>query len=239
MSESVNEAYSNIAKQIITGKQTSCCDDSCCGDDQQVMELKDLPRSIPSLGSDKDLIGFAKPQKGETVVDLGSGPGRDVLNFAREVGSTGYVIGIDFSDDMIELAKKHASEAEITNVEFRKGSIEHMPVDSESIDLIISNCVINLADNKENVFISSYKILKDGGRIVFSDLVVKDIISEKLTNDIDAVCGCFAGTTKQSYIHMLKKAGFKDVKAYNEYEFTKEFNGSDIEYTSTIFQAIK
>lgn len=245
-SGSVHEVYSNVAKEILEGKQASCCEptttteeSACCGDDQGVIELQNLTDKVPTLGSDKDLMGFAKPQKGETVVDLGSGPGRDALNFAREVSSTGYVIGIDFSDDMLTLANKHAKEAEITNVEFRKGSIEDIPVDSDTVDLIISNCVVNLAENRDNVFASSYKILKKGGRIVFSDLVVKESPPDDLANNVDAVCGCFAGTTKQNYIQMLKNAGFKDVKAIDEYEFTKNFGGSDIEYTSSVFQGVK
>ncbi|MCE7736719.1 MAG: methyltransferase domain-containing protein [Candidatus Heimdallarchaeota archaeon] len=248
LSGSVNETYSNIAKELLAGNKSACCEgeqvrttteSSCCGDDEGVIELKDLSQNIPTLGSDKDLMGFAKPQEGETVVDLGSGPGRDALNFAREVGETGHVIGIDFSDDMLKLANKNASESEIPNVEFRKGSIEDIPVDAETADLIISNCVVNLADNRENVFASSYKILKEGGRIVFSDLVVKDTPSEELTSNVDAVCGCYAGTTKQNYIQMLKAAGFKDVKAIDEYEFTKNFGGSEIEYSSSIFQGVK
>lgn len=245
-SGSVHEVYSSVAREILEGKQASCCepttttqDASCCGDDQGVIGLQELTEKIPTLGSDKDLMGFAKPQVGETVVDLGSGPGRDALNFARELGPTGRVIGIDFSDDMLNLANKHAKEAQITNAEFRKGSIEDIPVDPETVDLIISNCVVNLAENRENVFASSYKILKAGGRIVFSDLVVKDNPSEDLSNNVDAVCGCYAGTTKQNYIQMLGAAGFKDVKVNDEYEFTKNFGGSDIEYTSSIFQGVK
>lgn len=234
LSGSVNETYSNIAKELLAGNKAGCCDG---GND--VIELQDLSKEIPTLGSDKDLMGFAKPQEGETIVDLGSGPGRDALNFAREVGENGQVIGIDFSDSMLELANKNAVEAEITNVEFRKGSIEDIPVDPSTVDLIISNCVVNLADNRENVFASAYKILKEGGRIVFSDLVVKDKPSEELTSNVDAVCGCYAGTTKQNYLQMLKAAGFKDVKAIDEYEFTKNFGGSEIEYSSSIFQGVK
>lgn len=234
LSGSVNETYSNIAKELLAGNKAGCCDG---GND--VIELQDLSKEIPTLGSDKDLMGFAKPQEGETIVDLGSGPGRDALNFAREVGENGQVIGIDFSDSMLELANKNAVEAEITNVEFRKGRIEDIPVDPSTVDLIISNCVVNLADNRENVFASAYKILKEGGRIVFSDLVVKDKPSEELTSNVDAVCGCYAGTTKQNYLQMLKAAGFKDVKAIDEYEFTKNFGGSEIEYSSSIFQGVK
>lgn len=233
-SGSVNETYSNIAKELLAGNKSGCCES-----DNDSIELQDLTNNITTLGSDKDLMGFARPQEGETVVDLGSGPGRDALNFAREVGPTGNVIGIDFSDDMLKLANKNATEAKIKNVEFRKGSIEDIPVDPETVDLIISNCVVNLAENRENVFASAYKILNEGGRIVFSDLVAKDTPSEELTSNVDAVCGCYAGTTKQNYIQMLKAAGFKDVKAIDEYEFTKNFGGSEIEYTSSIFQGVK
>ncbi|OLS22358.1 MAG: Ubiquinone/menaquinone biosynthesis C-methyltransferase UbiE [Candidatus Heimdallarchaeota archaeon LC_2] len=248
LSETVNENYSNIARQLLDGTKASCCEDpkivenqnSCCEDDQGVIELENrINQKIPSLGSDKDLIGFAKPAEGEMVVDLGSGPGNDAFKFAREIGSTGKIIGIDFSDDMLKLARRNMIKEGITNAEFRKGSIEDIPVNANTVDLIISNCVINLAENREKVFNSAYKILKEGGRIVFSDLVVKDTPSKELANNIDAVCGCYAGTTKSNYLTMLKKAGFKDIKATDEYEFTKNFGGSDIEYSSTIFQGVK
>ncbi|MHA2097766.1 MAG: methyltransferase domain-containing protein [Candidatus Kariarchaeaceae archaeon] len=246
MDGSVNQAYSKIAKELLQGNQASCCEgdqvsnsqSACCAEEAEFTELRDFTKNIPSLGSDKDLMGFAKPIEGETVVDLGSGPGKDAINFAREVAPLGKVIGIDFSDDMIKLAKKHSVETGVLNVEFRKGSIEDIPVDENTADLIISNCVINLAENRENVFASAYKVLKKGGRIVFSDLVVKD---EGLVDksDTSQVCGCFAGTTKENYLKMLIEAGFKDVKAYDEYEFTKNFGASDVEYSSSIFQGVK
>ncbi len=228
----VRERYCKIAKQ-----NTSCCStskSSCCGN----ISAKDISKKIGY--SDKELntvpkdsnlglgcgnpIALASLKKGETVLDLGSGAGFDCFLAANKVGKTGKVIGIDMTAEMLEKARVNAKNSKYRNVEFRLGEIEHLPVADNSVDVIISNCVINLAPDKERVFKEAYRVLKPGGRLMISDIVLLKKLPAFVKNSVEAYVGCVAGATmKDKYIQMIKKSGFKDVKILNETLYPIDF----------------
>lgn len=177
-------------------------------------DIASLPDSVTgiSLGcGDPTAIANLKP--GEVVLDLGSGGGIDCFIAAKKVGPTGYVIGVDMTDSMLELANQNKAKMGLTNVEFRKGEIEDLPVDSNSIDVIISNCVINLSPDKEAVFREAFRVLKPGGRFTVSDMVTEGQFPEQLRANVNAWAGCITGAIDQSdYLAMLRQAGFTDVE---------------------------
>ncbi|VAW63871.1 Arsenite methyltransferase [hydrothermal vent metagenome] len=222
----VRDAYSKVAEADNEG---DCCGvaSSCCGvsDDDKINQListrlgyseADL-QNVPE-GADMGL-GCGNPkaiaalQPGETVVDLGSGGGFDAFLAANEVGNTGQVIGIDMTPEMISKARTNASKAGYTNVEFRLGEIEHLPVADNSVDTIMSNCVINLSPSKQQVFHDAYRILKPGGRLAISDVVSSTELPDEIKNDTQLYSACVSGA---SSIHDLKQlmqtAGFKNIK---------------------------
>jgi SAM-dependent methyltransferase len=152
-------------------------------------------------------------KEGEVVLDLGSGGGVDVFIAAKQVGPKGKAIGVDMTDEMLEISRKSASEMGFENVEFRKGDIEDLPVEDESVDVIISNCVINLAPDKDKVFREAYRVLKPGGRITVSDIVTNGPLPENIKNNIDMWASCISGAIeKDIYLEKLRNAGFHDVK---------------------------
>lgn len=156
-------------------------------------------------------------KEGDTVLDLGSGAGFDCFLAANKVGKIGKVIGVDMTPEMVEKAKQNAVKGNYKNVEFRLGDIENLPVTSNSIDLIISNCVINLAPNKEKVFKEAYRVLKPGGRVMVSDMVLLRALPKTIIHSVDAYIGCLAGTVmKGDYIATIKQAGFKSVRILSE-----------------------
>ncbi|MHA2403136.1 MAG: methyltransferase domain-containing protein [Candidatus Kariarchaeaceae archaeon] len=265
--DSVNKSYSGFAQKYVEKKEKgnaqslSCCEPAeetvttadACYEPAEVTEQSPLvelvqPNTIPTLGCDQGVKGglltIAKPQEGETVVDLGSGPGRDSINAAKLVGGTGRVIGIDFSDDMLTLARDHAFEQKIHNVDYRKGNLLELPVDDNTVDLIISNCVINLVPDKVQVFREAHRILKPGGRIVESDMV--GLISKEeeaeLMNLIDETqyCGCVGGAvSEESYVQQMKEAGFTTVEVQRLSEYKMKIAGKEIPYASSAFIAYK
>ena len=158
-------------------------------------------------------IAIASLEKGETVLDLGSGGGFDCFLARRQVGETGYVIGVDMTPDMITLARSNAQKSGYTNVEFRLGEIENLPIADESIDIIISNCVVNLSLEKEKVFKEAYRVLKPGGRLAISDVVATAELPEHIREDLSMMTGCIAGAEYVEDIKsMLQNAGFNDIK---------------------------
>ena len=232
--EKVKERYGTIA---LTGNSDcSCCttgelkdnNDSCCSPSQSATvigydneELQSIPKeSILGVGCGAPLH-FADVQEGETVVDLGSGAGIDVFLSANKVGDSGRVIGIDMTDEMLEKARKNAKENGYTNVEFKKGDIEkRIPVDDNSVDLVISNCVINLTTDKVSTYKEIYRILKqDNGRMVISDLVTdKEVQTDSI--DSEKWCNCIDGTlTKEHYIESIKKAGFTNIEVLDDKQY--------------------
>ncbi len=205
---------------------------SCCGGNEGV-ELKSMRlgytekeiKAAPDganlgLGCGNPLV-FSDLKEGESVLDLGSGAGFDCFLAANRVGKRGRVIGVDMTPEMIARARENASLGNYPNVEFRLGEIENLPVEDNSIDLVISNCVINLTPEKDRVFREAYRVLKPGGRAMISDVVVKRELPEFLRNSIRAYVECISGAIlKEDYVNGLRRAGFREIRILNEAVFT-------------------
>lgn len=224
--EFVKGRYSKIAT-----KEESYC--SCCSGVDLTLEqakaagytLEDI-KSIPEeavfgLGCGNP-TALAELKKGEIVLDLGSGGGIDVFLAANRVGKTGKVIGVDMTEEMVENALKNAEEGKYENVEFKLGEIENLPIENDSIDVIISNCVINLTPDKLIAYKEAFRVLKPNGRVLVSDLVIENSIPEDIKSSFDAWSDCIAGAMeKQAYLNTIKKAGFKDVQIVEQHYFTE------------------
>jgi arsenite methyltransferase len=246
--EKIKERYGKIA---LSGNSDSCCMPECCSSDSSPMQssvaigyddkiLETIPQSsILGLGCGAPL-NFAKLEEGETVVDLGSGAGIDAFLASKQVKYSGKVIGIDFTDDMLEKASKAARENGFSNVEFRKGDIENkIPIGDNLANVAISNCVINLTTNKVKAFKEVYRILKKGGkgRMVISDLVTSKEVHGQSIN-AENWCSCIDGAlTKENYINSIKKAGFQDVKVLNEQLYMDD-DKSGRKITSVVIGAV-
>ncbi|MBU2592533.1 arsenite methyltransferase [Patescibacteria group bacterium] len=162
-------------------------------------------------------VAIASLKEGEIVLDLGSGAGFDAFLASPKVGQAGKVIGVDMTDEMLEKAKENAQKGGYANVEFRKGDIEDLPLENSSIDAIISNCVINLAPDKGKVFREAYRVLKSGGRLMASDVVLVKPLPEELKKDEELLVGCVSGAIlKQNYLELLEEAGFTDITIHKE-----------------------
>ena len=156
-------------------------------------------------------------KEGDIVLDLGSGAGFDVFLAAKKVGNSGKAIGVDMTDEMLVKARENAVRGGFTNVEFKKGDIENLPLNDSSVDVVISNCVINLAPDKAKVFAEIYRVLKTGGRLMVSDTVLIKELPENLKNDKDLLVGCVSGAIlKEAYLNLLKAAGFSDITIHKE-----------------------
>jgi SAM-dependent methyltransferase len=165
---------------------------------------------------------------GETVVDLGSGAGFDALLAARQVGPSGRVIGIDMTDAMLERARENARKAGADHVEFRAGTIESLPIEDASVDAIISNCVINLSPEKERVYREAWRVLRPGGRIMISDIVLERSLPAAVLDSIDAYIGCVGGASlRAEYLETIAKAGFREVRVDREASFATAFDLED------------
>lgn len=184
-------------------------------------DLKNVPEaSIMGLGCGNP-VALASLSEGETVLDLGSGGGIDVFLAAKKVGAKGKVIGVDMTEEMIQKARATASKYSYKNVEFRLGEIENLPVEDNSVDAIISNCVINLSPDKEKVFRETYRVLRPGGRIMISDLVTEGELPEEIRKSFDAWACCVAGALeKNQYLNTIKGAGFQEVRIVSETAYT-------------------
>ncbi|MBN1456050.1 MAG: arsenite methyltransferase [Methanomicrobia archaeon] len=218
--KTVREGYAKIVK-----KERSCCApvSSCCGStdwSEEISkkigytdeELKSVPEGANlGLGCGNP-IALASLREGEIVMDLGSGAGFDAFLAAARVGNTGKVIGVDMTPEMIERARLNAEKGKYENVEFRLGEIENLPVEDNSIDVVISNCVINLSPDKERVFKEAYRVLKPGGRLMVSDIVLLKELPEPIKNSIDAYIGCISGAMmKDEYLKTIQDAGFENI----------------------------
>jgi arsenite methyltransferase len=262
--KTIRKTYGKIALQQSESESgsssSSCCAPGCCsggGADSSAQvaavigydtnELESIPQaSILGVGCGAP-VKFANLQRGETVVDLGSGAGIDVFLSAKKVTEAGRVIGIDMTDEMLERARRNAKEHGFANVDFRKGDIEQrIPVDDNSADVVISNCVINLTVNKVDAFKEIYRILKPGGgRMVISDLVTD---TEIAPTDVDAQMwsSCIDGAlTKQHYIDSIRQAGFQNIKVLNEQLYLDEedtnnqTDGRRRKITSVVIRALR
>jgi arsenite methyltransferase len=220
LAEQVRERYASIARSVDTGRQADCCDsEGCCDtsplgtDLYSASEQAELPENavLASLGCGNPLA-VAELRPGERVLDLGSGGGIDVLLSARRVGETGRAFGLDMTDEMLALARRNAAAAGATNVEFLKGSIEAIPLPADSVDVVISNCVINLSVDKPAVLAEMFRVLAPGGRIGVSDVVAEDHLSPAERAERGSYVGCIAGAlSRQEYLDGLRSVGFVDV----------------------------
>lgn len=210
--EAVREHYAERIKS-----NASCCGaDNCCSTDSNLYPadlLATLPdgESAVSYGCG-DPITLASLLPGQTVLDLGSGAGLDCFFAAKKVGETGKVIGVDMTPEMIERARSSAERLNLSNVEFRQGYIEELPVDSNTVDVIISNCVINLSPDKSKVFAETFRVLKPGGKLAVSDIVTDGPLPDAIKKSLSAWAGCVAGAVESSdYVGMMESVGFTNV----------------------------
>jgi SAM-dependent methyltransferase len=182
--------------------------------------MKSAPRgSNLGLGCGNP-TALASLRAGETVLDLGSGAGFDCFLAAGQVGHGGEVIGIDMTPEMIQKARENARKGNHENVEFRLGEIEHLPVANDSVDIVISNCVINLSPAKDKVFAEAYRVLKPGGRAMISDIVLSGVLPEAVAGSLAAYAGCIAGAIREEeYLRLMEAAGFRDVRVVQESRF--------------------
>jgi arsenite methyltransferase len=226
--EQVRERYAQAARAVGTGSSATCGDGSCCDGKAtdfgeglySAAERAELPdaAALASLGCGNPTT-VADLREGEVVLDLGSGGGIDVILSAKRVGPTGTAYGLDFTDEMLALAQRNATEARIPNVHFLKGVIEQIPLPADSVDVVISNCVINLSVDKPAVLMEMARVLKPGGRLGISDVVAEDRVSPAERAERGSHVGCIAGAlSKGEYVSGLEAAGFEDVSV----EFTHE-----------------
>lgn len=246
--EVVRQKYGDAARIVLEGRGEACCGTgnvgtgksaSCCGTSQKDVitsnlysesEAGEIPEEalLASLGCGNP-TALAQLNPGEAVLDLGSGGGIDVLLSARRVGPTGFAYGLDMTDEMLALAEKNRAAAGATNVKFLKGNIEEIPLPDNSVDVIISNCVINLSGDKDAVIREAFRVLKPGGRFAVSDVVVEGELPEAVRTDVMAYVGCVAGALERSdYLAKLRAAGFVDASI----EPTRRYTFADIEGTA-------
>ena len=210
--ETVREHYAERIKN-----SASCCGPDNCCDTSSTLYPVDLLTTVPtdvastSYGCG-DPITLASLKPGQTVLDLGSGAGLDCLLAAQKVGPEGRVIGVDMTPEMIERAQANAKRVNAANVEFRQGYLEELPVDSNTVDVIISNCVINLSPDKEKVFTEAFRVLAPGGKLAVSDIVTDGELPEMIRKSLSAWAGCVAGAVEaKEYIAMMEEVGFTDI----------------------------
>jgi len=231
----VREGYARIAT-----KKTSCCapTSSCCGGSLPETISKSIGYSEAELGSVPDganlglgcgnPVALASLKEGETVLDLGSGAGFDCFLAANKVGKAGRVIGVDMTPEMLDKARQNARKGKYGNVEFRRGEIEKLPVEDNYVDVIISNCVINLSPDKLAVFREAFRVLKPGGRLMVSDIVLLAELPDFIKESVAAYVGCLSGAMlKDDYLDAVKSAGFKDIKVIEETNFPIESMAND------------
>jgi len=239
----VRNRYAKVAKT-----SGSCCASSvsCCSahSNEQVGKMVGYSQeemdAVPE-GSNLGLgcgnpTALASLKEGEIVLDLGSGPGFDCFLAAKKVGKKGKVIGVDMTPEMLDKARINAKKGKYTNVEFRLGEIENLPVADNSVDVIISNCVINLAPNKKRVFEEAFRVLAPKGRLMVSDIVLLKKLPASIQNNVEAYAGCISGAElKEKYLELIRKAGFREVKVMKEKTYPLEYIVSE----STLKDAIK
>jgi ubiquinone/menaquinone biosynthesis C-methylase UbiE len=227
--QAVRKRYARAAAE-----ESGCCDTSCCGDTKgtaaniseaigySAEELSAIPEGANlGLGCGNP-TALASLEEGQTVLDLGSGAGIDCFLAAKAVGPTGHVIGVDMTHEMLERARQNAKDGGYDNVEFRLGEIEALPVADGTVDVIISNCVVNLSTDKDRVLAEAYRVLKPGGRMVISDMVSDVPVPEELRGDLDAVAGCLP-TLRETYLERFRAAGFSDVRVTEETPYPTSF----------------
>lgn len=232
----VKEGYAKIARE----GSSCCCSSSCCKDVNTAQKIsraigytEEEMNAVPE-GSNLGLgcgnpVAIASLEEGEIVLDLGSGAGFDAFLAAVKVGEKGRVIGVDMTLEMLKRARENAIKGGYRNVEFRQGDIEHLPIESNTVDAVISNCVINLSVEKRLVFKEAFRVLKPGGRLMISDLVLLKNLPDAIKKSVEAYVGCIAGATrKEDYLMFIKEAGFKDIKVISQANYPIEAISADL-----------
>jgi arsenite methyltransferase len=238
--EVVREKYGQVARQVLDESRGTCCGPTCCGtadsagpsaadpitsglyDDQEAAMIP--PEALQASLGCGNPTALADLRPGEIVLDLGSGGGIDVLLSARRVGPTGKAYGLDMTDEMLALAEANRSKAGLTNVEFLKGHIEDIPLPDHSVDVIVSNCVINLSADKDAVFREAFRVLKPGGRLAVSDVVTRGEMPQAIQRSLELWVGCVAGAlSEEEYRTKLQSAGFDEISI----ETTRVYRAED------------
>lgn len=246
----VRRKYGEAALTVLNGEGAACCggnsgggSESCCGGDTitgglySTTEATEIPEEalLASLGCGNP-TALARLNAGETVLDLGSGGGIDVLLSAKRVGETGFVYGLDMTDEMLALAEQNRIKSGVQNVRFLKGHIEEIPLPDNTVDVIISNCVINLSADKDAVIREAFRVLKPGGRFAVSDVVIDGELPDAVRSDMEAYVGCVAGALeKQDYVARLTRAGFAEA----DVEPTRHYMFADLEATACSATSIR
>jgi arsenite methyltransferase len=220
--DTVRERYGRAAREVSEGAKTSCCSSTCCGGSAEdpitsnlytKHETATLPETavLASLGCGNP-TALAELHPGEVVLDLGSGGGIDVLLSAKRVGPACKAYGLDMTDEMLALSRQNQAKSGLTNVEFLRGEIENIPLPDNSVDVIISNCVINLSTDKGRVIREAFRVLKPGGRFAVSDVVVRGEVPAEVRRSMELWVGCVAGAlTESEYVQRLQEAGFEEI----------------------------
>jgi SAM-dependent methyltransferase len=223
--EVVRSKYAEIARQQPAAESTSCCGSGCCAEPGAgVNMIGDAYAGVGGYLAEADLglgcgvpVGHAGLRPGQTVLDLGSGAGLDAFVARAEVGPGGHVIGVDMTAEMIAKARANAKQSGYTNVEFRLGEIEHLPVLSDSVDVVISNCVLNLVPDKRRAFAEIFRVLRPGGHFCVSDIVASQALPEWIQGIADAYAGCVAGAIpKDEYLRIIGESGFSETEVAAE-----------------------
>ena len=231
----IRDRYGNIAKT-----SSCCCSPSCCGGSADLAEklsksigytdgdLQSVPEGANMGLGCGNPVALASLKEGEKVLDLGSGGGFDCFLAANKVGKTGKVIGVDMTPDMLDKARENAKNGGYENVEFRLGEIENLPIADNAVDIIISNCVINLSPDKERVFQEAFRVIKPGGRLAVSDIVILEELPDFIKNSVDMYVSCVAGALlKEEYLGLIEKAGFSKIEVVEETVFPIDLMISD------------
>jgi SAM-dependent methyltransferase len=240
--ESVKQRYGQAAQRVRGGEAANCggsgLENSCCGPSPTTVQIDPITMNLYDAGQAAEVpaeallasLGCGNPtalaelHTGETVLDLGSGGGIDVFLSAKRVGPTGKAYGLDMTDEMLELARENQKKAGIANVEFLKGEMEDIPLPNESADVVISNCVINLSADKARVLAETFRVLRPGGRLAVSDIVVRGEVPSEIRRNVELWMGCVAGALEESdYRAKLGAAGFTDI----EIEPTRVYKAED------------
>ena len=245
VTKQVRTRYAKVAKQsgscCCSGKSASPQSSLCCGA-PNTTAAKDISKNLGYSETDVNSvpeganlglgcgnpIALASLKAGEVVLDLGSGAGFDCFLAAPRVGPQGKVIGVDMTPEMLDKSRENCRKGNYQNVEFRLGEIENLPAADNSVNVIISNCVVNLSQDKPRVFKEAFRVLKSGGRLMVSDIVLLGDLPKNIMDSIEAYVGCIAGASKKSdYLDAIKAAGFQDVKVVNETVFPTDFIADD------------
>lgn len=226
LKELVRQKYSEIANQDRAQNSSSCCGATACCTTEVYNIMSDDYTEVAGYNPDADLgLGcgmpteFARIAPGDTVLDLGSGAGNDAFVARKAAGAEGKIVGVDFSEAMLQKARSNADKLGLNNVEFRQGDIEHLPVAGNTVNVVLSNCVLNLVPNKKAVFAEIFRVLKGGGHFSISDIVLQGELPEKMKQTAEMYAGCVAGAIeKEAYLQLVHDAGFTKVFVLKEKE---------------------